>query len=103
MFWPSTNLMTSSILFFVAQHRREGVIESLDALDERWRDLDCGVHHEARGGNRQMPWEHGDLPHDLVSLAAHAAVVRQPAVGPLPTRPTWGRRDVLLTGGPSRS
>src|SRR6516225_509473 len=71
MFWPSTNLMTSSILFFVAQHRRDGVIESLDALDERRRNLRHGVHHEARAGNRQMPWEHGDLPHDLVSLAAH--------------------------------
>jgi hypothetical protein len=62
---------------FVAQHRRDGVIENLDALDERWRDLVGAVHHEARGSNRQMPRELSDLPHELVSLAAHAAVVRQ--------------------------
>ena len=59
----------------VAQHRRDGVIENLDALDEHWRDLVGAVHHEARGSNRQMSRELSYLPHEFVSLAAHAAVV----------------------------
>jgi hypothetical protein len=63
--------------FLVAQYRRDGVIENLDGLDEHWRDLVGAVNHEARGSNRQMPRELSDLPHELVSLAAHAAVVRR--------------------------
>jgi hypothetical protein len=46
----STNLMASSILF---SSHNTGATASLKALmlsTSAWRDLDRGVHHEARGG-----------------------------------------------------